>query len=110
MIRDHLVLEYRLRLLATFGLRHFGFSSRTVVRDLNQCVVVVHAVMPFQCSPKPPKPSEQTVRFAVSRGDGSGRLAAVGDGDGGRYPPFLVLLLNALQQLMCLSGSDGTPA
>src|SRR5438034_870578 len=43
MLDKQLVLDHCLRLLATSRLRYLTFSSRTVVGDLNQRVVVVHA-------------------------------------------------------------------
>src|SRR5262249_29750673 len=46
MLEEQLVLNYCLRLLGTSCLWHLSFSSRTVVGDLNQCVVVVHTSFP----------------------------------------------------------------
>src|SRR5439155_11075779 len=43
MLGEQLVLDYWLRLLATSCLRCLTFSSRTVIGDLDQRVVVVHA-------------------------------------------------------------------
>src|SRR5438105_8011244 len=43
MLDEQLVLDHWLRLLATSCLRCLAFSSRTVIGDFDQCVVVVHA-------------------------------------------------------------------
>src|SRR6266508_2797484 len=43
MLDEQLVFDHCLRLLATSCLRYLTFSSGTVVGDLNQRVVVVHA-------------------------------------------------------------------
>src|SRR5438067_11599528 len=43
MLDEQLVLDHCLRLLATSCLRYLTFASRTVIGDLDQRLVVVHA-------------------------------------------------------------------
>src|SRR4029453_7197404 len=43
MLDEQLVLDNCLRLLATSCLRHLSSRGRTIIRDFNQCVEVVHA-------------------------------------------------------------------
>ena len=54
MLDEQLVLDHRLRLLATPCLRHLSCSSGTVFSDLNQCVVVVQKLIPLDIQVDPP--------------------------------------------------------